>query len=231
MRQVQHFGDRRRLFHVPATQSVREPGQLSPQPQAFTATSDRQNFSLTLDRWVFEAQIEAPSSQRIAQTSFFVRTQNNKRNGRCSNRSQLGDRDLPCAKNLQQQGFDVVVDLVEFVDQKHAWLGFIAQCAQQWPLRKEVQRVQPVPDLLPVLAEVGGLRVQVELLQRLVEFSDDFLFGDSHVTLKSFNHRIGSRGYRVGQLGLATSWRTFHQQWLTHASRQIHHFQRHWIDD
>src|SRR5664280_1949107 len=147
-----------------------EPGQLSTQTQALAAASDRQNFSLTLDRWVFKAQIEAPSPQRIAQTSFFVRTQDDKGNGRCTNRSQLGHRDLPCAQNLQQQGFDVVVDLVEFVDQKHAWLGLIAQSPQQWSLRKEVQRVQPVPDLVPVLAEIGGLSVQEEFLQRLVEF-------------------------------------------------------------
>src|SRR5664279_2385336 len=100
MRQVQHFGDRRRLFHVPATQSVREPGQLSPQPQAFTATADRQNLSLTLDRWVLKAQIETPSPQRITQAALFVRTQNNERDGRCSDRSQLGDCDLPGAQNL-----------------------------------------------------------------------------------------------------------------------------------
>ena len=91
--------------------------------------------------------------------------------------------------------------------------------------------MQSVPDLVPVLAEVGGLRVQEELLQRLVEFSDDLLFGDSHVTLKSLNHRIGRRGYCIGQLGLATSWRTFHQQWLAHTGCQIHHLQRDWIDD
>src|SRR5664279_3489742 len=208
-----------------------EPGQLSTQTQALAAASDRQNFSLTLDRWVFKAQIEAPSPQRIAQTSFFVRTQDDKRNGRCSNRSQLGHRDLPGAKNLQQQGFDVVVDLVEFVDQEHARPGFIAKSAQQRPFRKEVQRVQPVPDLLPVLAEVGGLRVQKKLLQRLVEFSDDLLFGNSHVALQALNHGIGRRGHRIGQLSLATSWRTFHQQWLAHTGCQINHLQRDWIDD
>src|SRR5271166_6444999 len=91
--------------------------------------------------------------------------------------------------------------------------------------------MQPVPYLLPVLAEVGGLSVQVELLQRLVEFPDDLLFADSHVALKTLNHRIGSRGYRIGQLCLATSWRAFHQQWLAHTGRQIHHLQRDWIDD
>src|SRR5271165_5715564 len=158
--------------------------------QAFAAASDRQNFPLTLDRWVLKAQIETPSSQRVAQTSFFVRTQNNKGDSRGSNRSQFGHRDLPGAQDLQQQGFDVVVDLVEFVDQKHTRLGFIAQCAQQWPFRKEVQRVQPAPDLLPVLAEVGGLSVQEELLQRFIKFSNDLFFGDPHVALQALNHGI-----------------------------------------
>src|SRR5208337_3557469 len=109
--------------------------------QALTAASDRQDFSLTLDGWVFKAQIETPSSQRITQTAFFVRTQDNKGNSCGLNRAQLGHRDLPGAQNLQQQGFDVVVDLVEFVDQEHARPGFIAKSAQQWALRKEVQRM------------------------------------------------------------------------------------------
>jgi hypothetical protein len=40
-----------------------------------------------------------------------------------------------------------------------------------------MRRVQPGPNLVPVLAEVGGLRVQEELLQRLIEFANDLLFG------------------------------------------------------
>ena len=42
----------------------------------------RQNFLLTLDRWVFEAKIETASSQGITQAPLFVRTQDNKGNGR-----------------------------------------------------------------------------------------------------------------------------------------------------
>jgi hypothetical protein len=77
----------------------------------------------------------------------------------------------------------------------------------------------------------GSRPVQEEFLQRLIELADDLFFGNSHVALKSFNHRIGCRGYRIGQLRLATSWRTFHQQWLAHTGCQIHHLERDWIDD
>src|SRR5271166_5566878 len=91
--------------------------------------------------------------------------------------------------------------------------------------------MQPTPYLVPVLAEVGSLSVEEELLQRLVEFPDDLFFGDSHVALEALNYRVGRGRYRIGQLGLATSWRTFHQQWLAHARRQIHHLQRDGIDD
>src|SRR5208337_2281473 len=168
--EIQHLSNRGRLFHVPAAQSVCQASQLPAQLQAFATASDRQNFSFTLYRWVFKTQIETPSPQRITKTAFFVRAQNNKRNGRCSDRSELGDRDLPGAQDLQQQGFDVVINLVEFVDQKHARLSLIAQSAQQWPFCKEVQRMQPAPDLVPFLSEVVGLRVQKELLQRLIEF-------------------------------------------------------------
>src|SRR5271157_396673 len=91
--------------------------------------------------------------------------------------------------------------------------------------------MQPTLYLVPVLAEVGSLSVEEELLQRLIEFPDDLLFGDSHVALEALNYGIGRRRYRIGQFGLAAPWRTFHQQWLAHASRQIHHLQRHWVDD
>ncbi len=124
-----------------------------------------------------------------------------------------------------------MVDFVEFVDQKHARLRFIAQRTQQWTFRKEVQRVQPAPYPVPVLAEVVGLSVKEELLQRLIEFPDHLFFGDAHVALEPLNHRVGCRGYRVGQLGLATSRRTFHQQWLAHTGREIHHLERDRIDD
>ena len=42
---------------------------------------------------------------------------------------------------------------------------------------------------------------------------------------------LGTTWAGLGQFGLAASWRTLHQQWLAHARRQIHHLQRHWIDD
>ena len=91
---------------------------------------------------------------------------------------QLGIRDLPSAQNLQQQRFDVVVYFVELVDQKHARLNFMAQCAQERPFRKEVQRVQPAPDLVPAPAEGRGLGVQEQLLQRLVELTNELFFGN-----------------------------------------------------
>ena len=91
--------------------------------------------------------------------------------------------------------------------------------------------MQSAPYPVPVLAEVVGLSVQEELLQRFIEFPDDLFFSDSHVALEALNHRIGRCGYRIGQLGLATSRRTFHQQWFAHTGRQIHHLQRDRIDD
>ena len=148
------------------------------------------------------------------------------------NRSQLGDRDLPGAQNLQQQGFDVVVDLVEFVDQKHARLALrSAVRAISGPSAKkssECSRLRIWSQSWPRLAACVSRKSFCSASSNLPM---TFFFGDSHVTLKALNHRIGRRRYRIGQLGLATSWRTFHQQWLAHTGRQIHHLQRDWIDD
>ena len=109
--------------------------------------------------------------------------------------------------------------------------GFRSVVRAQRTFGKEVQGVQPAADLVPVLAEVGGLGIEEELLQRFVEFTDDLFFGDPHIALKAFHHRIGGGSYCISQLSLATPWRTFHQQRLAHAGRQIHHIQGDWIDD
>src|SRR5271167_2947213 len=205
--------------------------QLSAQTQALAVAPDRQDFFLTLHGWVFKAQIETPSSQRVTQTSLFIRTQHDKRHGGGFNGPQFGHRDLPGTQNLQQQGFNGVVDLVEFVDQKHARPNFIAQRAQQWSFRKEIQSVEAVAKVTPRWLETAGLRFQEELLQGFVEFPDDLLLGDSHVTLQPLDDCVSRRCYRISQLGLATSWRTFYQQWFPHARCQIHHLQRDRIDD
>ena len=62
------------------------------------------------------------------------------------------------------QGLDVVIDFVEFIDQKDARPMLITQRTQQWAFRKEVQRVQPVTDFTPLFMKVVGLRFQKELL-------------------------------------------------------------------
>src|SRR5215467_12931875 len=143
---------------------MRKASELPAQPQASTAAANRENLSFPLDRGVFKTEIKASSPERITQTPFFIRAQDNKRDRSCLNRSQFGHRDLPRAQNLQQQGFDVVIDFVEFIDQKHTRPMLITQRTQQGAFDKEVQRVQSVADLTPLLMNVVGLGFQKKFL-------------------------------------------------------------------
>src|SRR5215470_129205 len=162
---------------------MRKASELPAQPQASTAAANRENLSFPFDRGVFKTEIKASSPERITQTPFFIRAQDNKRDRSCLNRSQLGHGDLPRAQHLQQQGFDVVIDFVELIDQKYARPMLITQRAQQGTFGKEVQRVQPVAVLTPVFMEVVGLRFQKEIVQCLVESANELLFRNSHVAL------------------------------------------------
>ena len=58
-----------------------------------------------------------------------------------------------------------MVHFVEFVYEKNAGSSFVTQRSQQWPFRKEIQRVHAVADLVPFLVENSGLRFQEEFLQ------------------------------------------------------------------
>src|SRR5215469_16827413 len=184
LRQIQYLRNGRRLLHVPAAEGVRQAGELSAQAQAFTAAADRQDLTFPFDCRILKAQIETAAPKRIAQPPFFIRTQNDKWDSSSLNGSQFGNRNLPRTQNLEQQGFDVVIDLVEFVDQKHARPMVITERSQEWAFVKEIQGVQAVADLTPLLMQVVGLGFQKELLQRLIESADDLFFRDSHVALK-----------------------------------------------
>src|SRR5215471_17125663 len=85
--QIQHLRDGGRLLHVPAAKRMRKAGELPAQPQALTAAANGENLSFPFERGVFKTQIKASSPQRITQTPFFIRAQDNKRDRSCLNRS------------------------------------------------------------------------------------------------------------------------------------------------
>jgi hypothetical protein len=100
-------------------------------------------------------------------------TQHHERDRRCLNGPEFGDRDLPRTQNFQKQGFDVVIDFVEFVDKQHAGAAFVTEKTHQRPLGEEVQGMQMVADFVPGVSEIAGLCFQKKLLQRFGEFADD----------------------------------------------------------
>ena len=90
--------------------------------------------------------------------------------------------------------------------------------------------MQAVPNVLPVVPEALSLGREEELLQGLIEFPDGLFFRDSFVALEALHDRPGGRGHGIGKFGLPTPRRAFHQKRFLHLRREIHDFERHWLD-
>src|SRR5208283_4141486 len=124
-----------------------------------------------------------------------------------------------------------LVDFVEFIDEEHTRVIFVAQGSKQRPLGKEVERMQPLPNLTPILVEIFALGFKEQLLQGFVELSYSFVFRDSHVALEPFHHNTRGLGDGVCKFGFAAPRWSLDQEWLLHPSSEINHRECHRVDD
>ena len=121
--------------------------------------------------------------------------------------------------------------LVELVNQQHAGSIAVSQRPQERTFGKEINRMQALPNGVPVFAEAVALGFKEKLLQGLVELADGLVFRDAFVTLKALDECSRGLGHGIRELRLATAGRPFHQQRLLHPGGEINHFQSHLVDD
>jgi len=143
----------------------------------------RQGFRLPVPLWVLKPQVETSPTQRIAQTTLFVGTQHDEGDGLRSDRPELRQRHLPGAQDFEQHRFERLVHFVGFIDQQRAGPVTTPQSSQQRPLGEELQRMQALADVLPVLSEPSSLGRKEQILQGFVELADGLLFRDPLVAL------------------------------------------------
>src|SRR5712692_4986536 len=81
--------------------------------------------------------------------------------------------------------------------------------------------MQIVADRIPVLLKTISLRFKEQLLKSTVELPDCLLFIDALIALQPLDDGIPRRRDRLGQSGLATARRTFHNHRLLHPRREV----------
>jgi hypothetical protein len=107
----------------------------------------------------------------------------------------------------------------------------VAQGPNERTFGKEIESVQSLPHLLPVLFELVALSFEKDFLECFVEFADRLLFGDPDVTLQPLHNCAPSVGYSVREFCLAAPGRSLDEKWLLHPDSEVNDGQRDRIDD
>src|SRR5262245_34797062 len=103
---------------------------------------NRQNLAFPVSGGMIEAQVKAPPSKRVPNSSLFVRGQDDEGYRARRDCSDLRDAQLPHAEDFKEQSFEFLVHLVDFIDEQDTGLLFLKQSAKQWAFRKEAQPVE-----------------------------------------------------------------------------------------
>src|SRR5579859_6128283 len=107
------------------------------------------NLGLALGGGMLDTKIEAAPAQGIADSALFIGSQNNEGNGLCFDRTQFGNAQPPHAQQLQQDGLELVVNLVKFINEQDTSAAAL-QCPQQWPGPKEPLAMKLCSQCLPI---------------------------------------------------------------------------------
>jgi len=144
-----------------------------------------------------------------------------------------GNRDLEVRQHFEQEGLELGVGLVDFVDQQHAALFLVQGLVQRARLQKMfaekqvVVRVQPVHGFgqalsaLHHLAELVLEQLGVEQLLAVFPFVQRLGFVQAFVALHADQRHVEDFGHALGELGLAHAGRAFDQDGLFELKAQI----------
>jgi hypothetical protein len=88
---IQHFGDRWRLFQAPTAKRAGQTRSLSMDRPVTTFGPKAQNLSLSLDGGMVESDVETAPPEWIPNSTFLIRREHDERNGPGAHSSELGD--------------------------------------------------------------------------------------------------------------------------------------------
>src|SRR5262245_41561656 len=152
-RPVERLGDARRLSEIELPEAGHEPRHL--RPQLLVRLGDLEGYDLRflLGAGEVDEEVEAAADERLGELERAVRREDGE--GPRPDRAELGNRYLEVAQDLEQEGLELRIGLVDLVDQEDdAPRG--DDRAEQRTLEEEVggedvaRHVLPAPSLRPV---------------------------------------------------------------------------------
>src|SRR5206468_3730645 len=100
---VEHFGNRRRLFETPASKRARQSRNLAMNVPTLAFALKGKNLSLSINRWMIKPDVEATSPERVADSPLFIGCEHHEWDCFRLHGSELWNAELPIAEQFKQQ--------------------------------------------------------------------------------------------------------------------------------
>jgi hypothetical protein len=221
-RPVERLGHPGRLEEIDLAQPLGKRTDLVGEALGSLRHADGQDAELLLESWKIDPVVEAAPLERVVDLTGAVGGQDHDRNVFGPDGSQLGHRHLEVGEELEQEGFQLLVGTVHFVDQEDgsAVVGGV-DGLQQWALEEELFAEEVVPGRVAVDAAAGFERPQVEHLARVVPLVDSGGGVQTLVALEANQGRVEDGRQNLGDLRLADAGLPFEEQRFLEAEGEI----------
>ena len=234
-RPVDRFGDCGHLLQIEAAQFVNEVDQLSAQLRQDLRHACVDDALLQLHVRERNVQVQAATLQRVGNLARVVAGQKDQRRlGFGFDGADLRNRHLVVRKDLEQQRFEFVVRLVDFVDQQDAAVLFLQRLQQRTRFDEFLgeedvaEFVQPADRLLEALRALQNFvecfleYLRVQQLLAVLPLVQRFGFVETFVALQADQRHAEHRGGGFRELGLADARRPFDEHRFFQVEREVH---------
>ena len=168
-----------------------------------------QDGQLLLQIGVFNVEIRAAAAQRLGEGPRTVGSQHHEGDGARADRAHLRDGHLHLGQQLQQEGLELLVRLVDLVDQQHhALLG--AYGLEQRTLQQIFVAEEVAGQLVPALR--ARVDLDAEQLLLIVPLVERLALVQALVALQAHQLPTQRMGHHLGHLRLANARSALDQQ-------------------
>ena len=233
-RPVDGLGDRRLFFQIELAHRVHEGDELAAQAVVQVRNASGENALFEFDTREGDVQMQAAALQGIRKLARVVAGQKHQRRGARHNGADLRDGHLVVGENLQQQGFELGVGLVDLVDQQHRAFALLHGFKQRSGF-EELRRIEHVADAvqaghgfgqalraLKYIAQLFLEHLGVQQLFAVLPLVQGFGLVQALVALQAQQGQVQQPGGGLGQLRLADPRRTLDQHGFAQPDGQKH---------
>ena len=216
-RPVDGLGDAGRLVQAEAAHRFHGRRDLTSQRLGHVGCPQSHDRDLALEVGMIDPVVEATSLECVVDVAGAVRRDHHERRHRSAKRAELGDRDRVVGQDLEEEGLELVVRPVDFVDEQHGRRTLsVVDRLQERAAHEEALGVELVLERIGrgVRADLAGgfCGAQVQELPGVVPLVDGL--GDVETLVALQAHELAARppGQHLGNLGLADPRLAFQQE-------------------